>query len=98
MVCITPCSVVNMDNTRIDLSIRQLRRMRRDKGMLYRAIRNVVGLSQAGMAKAMGCTKDAIVRREHTKSRYSVPELVALQQIAGMTDTEWCELLRQIAK
>jgi len=50
------------------------------------------------MAALMGCSKDALVRREHTKKLYTVIELQALKDISGMTDSEWLELLREIAK
>ena len=94
MVCITPCSVVKMSN----LQIGKYKRETRHRGVLYRAIRGITGLSQSKLAAAMGCTKSALVRREVTKRKYSIEEIVELQRIAGMTDAEWCELLRQIAK
>jgi hypothetical protein len=50
------------------------------------------------MARLMGCSKDALVRREHTKKLYTVIELQALKDISGMSDSEWLELLREIAK
>jgi DNA-binding XRE family transcriptional regulator len=86
-----------MDNG-FNVSIRRLRREKRDRGIVYRAIRAMKGLSQSQMAKYMGTTKDAIVRREVTKRVYSIIELVELQRISGLSDTEWCEMLRDIAK
>jgi DNA-binding XRE family transcriptional regulator len=86
-----------MDNG-FNVSIRRLRREKRDRGIVYRAIRAMKGLSQSQMAKHMGTTKDAIVRREVTKRVYSIIELVELQRISGLSDTEWCDMLRDIAK
>jgi transcriptional regulator with XRE-family HTH domain len=86
-----------MDNG-FNVSIRRLRREKRDRGIVYRAIRAMKGLSQSQMARYMGTTKDAIVRREVTKRVYSIIELVELQRISGLSDTEWCEMLRDIAK
>lgn len=97
MVTITTYTVVKVNN-KIDLSVRALRKANRDRGMLYRAIRKLAGLSQGDMAKVMNTTRDALIRREHTKRLYSVPELNALQRVSGLSDVEWCELLRQIAK
>lgn len=99
MICKATCSVVKMDNGfRANLSVKRLRRERKDRGILYRAIRELRGLSQSECAKLMGITKDALVRREHVKRLYNVIELVELQRISGLNDTDWCELLRQIAK
>lgn len=86
-----------MDNV-CDVNIKRLKRERRDRGILYRAIRAMKGLSQSAMAKAMHTTKDAIVRREVCKRVYSIVELVELQRISGLSDVEWCEMLRDIAK
>jgi transcriptional regulator with XRE-family HTH domain len=86
-----------MDNG-FNVSIRRLRREKRDRGIVYRAIRAMKGLSQSQMARYMGTTKDAIVRREVTKRVYSIIELVELQRISGLSDTEWCDMLRDIAK
>ena len=86
-----------MDNG-FNVSIRRLRREKRDRGIVYRAIRAMKGLSQSQMAKYMGTTKDAIVRREVTKRVYSIIELVELQRISGLSDTDWCDMLRDIAK
>lgn len=92
-------SVVKMDNGfKANLSIKRLRKERRDRGVLYRAIRQLKGISQSECAELMGTTKDAIVRREHVKRVYNIIELVELQKISGLTDEEWCNLLREIAK
>lgn len=80
------------------LTARMLRRTRRDCGMLYRLIRARLGITQVAMAALMGCSKDALVRREHTKKLYTVIELQALKDISGMSDSEWLELLREIAR
>ena len=80
------------------LTARTLRRSRRDCGMLYRLIRARLGITQVAMARLMGCSKDALVRREHTKKLYTVIELQALKDISGMSDSEWLELLREIAR
>ena len=80
------------------LTARTLRRSRRDCGMLYRLIRARLGITQVAMARLMGCSKDALVRREHTKKLYSVIELQALKDISGLSDAEWLALLEEIAK
>jgi transcriptional regulator with XRE-family HTH domain len=97
MVTITDSSLISMHKG-INVAVRELRRASRDRGMLYRAIRKLLRLSQGEMAEHLGCSRDAIVNREHKKRVYSLAELNALQKASGLSDVEWCELLRQIAK
>lgn len=85
----------NINATRI---AKQLRRVSEERGVLYRTIRSMLGLSQTQFGKMIGVSKMCLVQRERTKRLYSLEEIVELQRIAGMNDADWCELLRQIAK
>lgn len=77
---------------------RRLRHSRQSQGILYTTVRARLGLSQSAMADLMGLPRYAIVNRERTKRVYTVEELVALHTLSGLTDIEWCQLLRDIAK
>ena len=94
-----------MDTQRFDypvtkhpLTAARIRKERRGVGLLYKLIRHRLGLTQVDMGRLMGCSRDAIVNREHSKRVYTVHEMVELQRASGMGDVEWCELLREIAK
>jgi hypothetical protein len=50
------------------------------------------------MGALIGCSRDSIVSREHSKKLYTIGELLTLKDISGMSDSEWLELLREIAK
>jgi transcriptional regulator with XRE-family HTH domain len=82
----------------MDVSVKKLKKQQAQRGMVYRTIRAMLGLSQAELGKLIGCSKDAIAVREYRKRTYTVDELVKLQQLSGLSDVEWMELLRQIAK
>jgi len=87
-----------MTKARMPLTARTLRKERRDCGALYRLIRARLGLTQVAMAALMGCSKDALVRREHTKRLYSLVELQILREVSQLPNDEWCALLEEIAK
>jgi transcriptional regulator with XRE-family HTH domain len=91
-------NTVSIVDNGFKLSARELRKVNRDRGLLYRAVRKLLGLSQAEMARHIGCSRDAILAREYRRRSYSLVELNALQRASGLSDVEWCELLRQIAK
>ena len=84
--------------TRKPLTASRIRKERRDCGLLYRLIRSRLGLTQVALGALMGCSQSAIVNRESKKRLYSIIELVELKQLSGMSDTEWCALLEEIAK
>ena len=86
-----------MNKPRKPLSARRLRYEQSDRGHLYRIIRARLGLTQVAMGALMGCTRDSILSREHSKRMYTLDELVELQRISGMTNDEWCNLLKEIA-
>lgn len=50
------------------------------------------------MGRLMGCTRDSIAAREGSKRLYTATELLALKDVSGMGDSEWLDLLREIAK
>lgn len=87
-------SLVIMDKGKL----RAFKKEQRHRGVLYRMVRHLSGLTQREMASEIGCTVDALVRREVIARKYSVIEYVELQRISGLNDVEWCELLREIAK
>lgn len=80
------------------LTAKKLRRHKQERGILYKVIRSMLGISQADMAKLVGCSRDCIVQRERNKRLYTVMELLELKRISGLGDVEWCELLREISK
>lgn len=84
--------------TRKPLTVARIRKERRECGLLYKIIRNRLGLTQKQLGDLIGCSQSAIVNRESKKRLYSVIELVELKQLSGMSDTEWCKLLEEIAK
>ena len=67
------------------------------KGNLYQAIRKRLGLSRAAMAKVTGITEDQLRYRERTKRMYHLCEMVALQQVSGLSADEFMQLLNDIA-
>ena len=80
------------------LTAKAIKKHNAECGVLYKLIRHRLGITQTVMAKMMRTTLDAIVNRERRKRVYSVSELVALQRISGLSDTEWGDMLRDIAK
>ena len=87
-----------MTKSRQPLTVRTLRRNQKDRGILYRIIRGRLGLTQEAMGRLIGCTRDSIAAREGSKRLYTVAEILMLKEISGMTNDEWVELLREIAK
>ena len=80
------------------LTAKAIKRHNAECGVLYKLIRHKLGITQTSMAKMLRTTLDAIVNRERRKRVYSISELVALHKVSGLSDTEWCEMLRDIAK
>lgn len=87
-----------MTKPKIPLTARRLRQQRKECGQLYRLIRAKLGLTQTAMGALIGCSRDSIVSREQSKKLYTIGELLVLKDLAGLSDTEWCDLLREIAK
>ena len=67
------------------------------KGNLYQAVRKILGMSRANMAKHIGISEESLRYRERTKRVYHLCEMVALQQASGMTWEAFGELLNDIA-
>lgn len=84
--------------TRRPITARTLRKAQRNRGILYRLLRNRLGITQKAMAALVGCSVDAITAREAKKRLYSAEEMIALYEISGMTAEEWIQLLREVAK
>jgi DNA-binding transcriptional regulator YiaG len=89
---------LNGDMVKSGLTASQIRKAKRTPGLLYTLVRSKLGLTQVDMAALLGVSRWAIVNRERCKRVYTTHELVALQRASGLSDTEWCELLREIAK
>jgi DNA-binding XRE family transcriptional regulator len=98
MICKAIVTVNEMDNSQANKIARKLRRISEERGVLYRTIRSMLGLSQTQFGKAMGITKMCLVQRERTKRLYSVREIVQLQKMSGMSVAEYWQLLEVIAK
>ena len=86
------------DMVKSGLTASQIRKAKRTPGILYTLVRSKLGLTQVDMAALLGVSRWAIVNRERCKRVYTAHELVALQRASGLSDVEWCELLREIAK
>jgi DNA-binding XRE family transcriptional regulator len=87
-----------MTRPKVHLTARRLRNERKECGQLYRLIRARLGITQTAMGALIGCSRDSIVSREHSKKLYTIGELLTLKDLVGMGDVEWCELLREIAR
>ena len=87
-----------MTRPKVHLTARRLRNERKECGQLYRLIRARLGITQRDMGRLLGCSRDSIVSREQSKKLYTISELLILKELVGMSDTEWCDLLREIAK
>ena len=90
--------IVTRDMVKRGLTASQIRKVKRTPGILYTLVRSRLGLTQVDMAALLGVSKWAIVNRERCKRVYTAHEIVALQHASGLSDVEWCELLREVAK
>lgn len=84
--------------TRKPLTVAQIRKSKRECGLLYKIIRSRLGLSQTAMGRLIGCSLYAIINREAKKRIYTVGEMVTLYEVSGMTPDEWVALMKEIAK
>lgn len=84
--------------TKYPLTAARIRKERRSVGLLYKLLRHRLGLTQSQMGVLLGCSRDAIVCREHSKRTYTVDEMVTLCDISGLSDAEFFAMLREIAK
>lgn len=69
----------------------------RPKGNLYYSIRKLLGLNQTDAGKLIGISQKAWQYRERYKVMYWPLEIAMLQEIAGLTDSEFIQLLNDIA-
>ena len=67
------------------------------KGNLYQAVRRHLGLSRAQMCSIVGISEAQLRYRERTKRMYHLCEMVALQQVSGLSADEFMQLLNDIA-
>ena len=67
------------------------------KGNLYQAVRRHLGLSRAQMCSMVGISEAQLRYRERTKRMYHPCEVVALQQVSGLSADEFMQLLNDIA-
>ena len=75
----------------------KIKRVARTRGVLYSAIRQRLGVSQPVMATLTGLTRGNLVYRELNKRLYSLDEIVMLKRISGMSDTDFLQLLEELA-
>ena len=92
------CAADNMTFNQKPITARHLRFEQQERGVLYRAIRHRLGLTQRAMAAVLGISRDSIVAREHSKRMYTIPELLILLEVSRMSPDEFVQLLREIAK
>jgi hypothetical protein len=64
---------------------------------VYYAVRQHLRTSQAHAAKLMGVSPAAWRYRERTKRLYHVAELLCLQELAGMSNGAFIQLLKDCA-
>jgi hypothetical protein len=50
------------------------------------------------MGDLLGCSRFGILHRERTKQLYSLQELVALQELTGIPDADWWDIIKEVAK
>ncbi len=67
------------------------------RGNLYQAVRKILGISRANMAKHIGISEESLRYRERTKRVYHLCEMVALQQVSGLSADKFIQLLNDIA-
>lgn len=67
------------------------------KHSVYRRIRRRLGIRQSTLAAWLGITQKAMQYRERCKNVYHLGELLALQEIADLSDAEFIQLLRECA-
>jgi len=64
---------------------------------VYFAVRQHMGTSQAHVAKLIGISPAAWRYRERGKRMYHVAELLCLQELAGMSNGAFIQLLKDCA-
>lgn len=69
----------------------------RPAGNLYYSIRKLLGLNQTKAGELIGITRQAWQYRERYKVMYWPLEIAMLKDIAGLTDSEFIQLLNDIA-
>lgn len=67
------------------------------KGNLYNAVRRHLGLSVAGACKAFGVGLTAWTYRERSKRLYRIAEIVALQELSGLSNDDFVKMLNDVA-
>ena len=67
------------------------------KGNLYQAVRKILNISRANMAKHIGISEESLRYRERTKRVYHLCEMVALLQVSGLTPEDFMQLVNDIA-
>jgi hypothetical protein len=67
------------------------------KNNVYNAVRKSMRISQAHAAKLLGISTPAWRYRERTKRLYHVAELLCLQELSGMTNGAFIQLLKDCA-
>lgn len=75
-----------------------LRDNRRTVGVLYRLLRARLGLTQVDMGRLLGISRACLAMRERSRRLYLLEELVALQELSGMTDQEFWSIIKEVAK
>lgn len=89
---------MTQSKARKPLTARRLRQDRRYAGVLYKLVRARLGLTQERMGDLLGCSRFGILHRERTKQLYSLQELVALQELTGIPDADWWDIIKEVAK
>jgi DNA-binding XRE family transcriptional regulator len=90
--------IITYDMMKKPLTAQRIRRERRTVGVLYKLLRSRLGVTQTVMGTLLGVSKDTIVQRERNKRIYSLDELVELQRVSGMSDLDWWQLIKEVAK
>ena len=75
----------------------RMRRDQRQRGKLYLSIRKKLGLTQVNFGRYTGMTLKTVKYREMAKLRYTLDEIVKLQQISGMSWEDYGKLLEQLS-
>lgn len=67
------------------------------RGNIYFGIRKHMGLTQQAIAARFGISLEAWRYRERMKRLYHPPELLALLEFSGLSDSDFIKLIRDIS-
>ena len=67
------------------------------RASVYRRIRKKLGVRQSTLADWLGISQKSMQYRERCKNVYHLGELLALKEVANLSDSEFVQLLEECA-